>query len=108
MPLPVLDLSTFIRWAADRIVDAAKWVATKALIVAILFVLLPIAFWNLRVFIFNKIIPMILGYLNFDPVVLEYTGIAGFFASELKFDLCLGVLLAGLASRMAIRLIARI
>jgi hypothetical protein len=86
-------------------VQALKWLAVKAMIGIFLFLVLPLALWNARVFLFDKVMPYILDSLDFEPIAYEFIGVAGWFLSQLKLDICLGIVFAGYLTRFFLSLV---
>lgn len=98
--IPVFDISRAIEWIKNAAADVIKYLALKALLIALIYTLLPIALYKGWLIIQEKV----LGYLSanvggFQSTMLQYTGIAGWLADQLRFAECFTVLISGLTAR---------
>ena len=99
--IPVFDISRAIGWFKTAAADVIKFLALKALLVAIIFTLVPIALYKGWLLIQEKLFAFITTNMGNDwsGTIVSFTGIGGWLADQLRFQECFAVLVSALSVR---------
>lgn len=103
MGLPVFDLSSVIKFGAETARASAYWLATKVFVYAFSFVALPLILFNVWLYVGEKILTAVAGFLSqqsfYSGAIVDLTGLAGWLGQCLRFSDCLSVLLTAATVR---------
>ena len=98
--IPVFDVSRVIGWIKTAAAETIKFIALKALLVALIFTLLPIAIYNGWLFLQEKILAFLSSSSgSWEGTIVTFTGLGGWIAEQLRFTECFSVLVSGLTFR---------
>ena len=99
--IPVFDVSRAIGWIKTAAAETIKFIALKALLVALIFTLLPIAMYKGWLFLQEKILTYLSSTApgSWEGAIVTFTGLGGWIAEQLRFTECFSVLVSALTFR---------
>lgn len=102
--IPVFDTSRIIGWVKTAAADVIKFVALKALLIAIVFTLVPIALYKGWLLIHEKLFAYITTNMGdaWTGTVINLTGLAGWLADQMRFQECFVILVSALTCRFVL------
>lgn len=84
---------------------AARWLAAKAVAYALVVVILPVVLWNLGVDWIEAVLNWAIGQLPADSFIADLSGLAGWFAVQLKLTQAVQVIVNALVVRLVLGLV---
>ena len=104
--IPVIDLTRIIGWVKTAAADALKWVAFRALMIALIGTLLPIAIYSGWLLIQEQVFTFISSHLSSGSSIQSFSfqivGLGAWLAICLKFPACLSVMMSGAAIKFVL------
>ncbi len=102
--IPVFDISRIVGWIKTATADVIKFIALKALLVALIFTLVPIALYKGWLLIQEKLFAFISSNMGdaWTGTIVSFTGIGGWLADQLRFQECFAVLVSALSFRFVL------
>lgn len=82
--------------------SVAKFLATKAILVFLFVVVLPIILWNVSMEISTAVFDWAFANLPIPPTVQSFTGLAGWFLATAQIPQSISVIVSALAGRFVI------
>ena len=118
MPLPAVIaavvgtdiLSRAFGTAKQIAIETAKWIAFKGLVYLIVFTVVPVLLYNILTGLMFDLLDYGLNYIagsGFDQsnLVIQFTGIAGWIATQISLPQCLSIFMSAVAVRFVLNAI---
>lgn len=99
--IPVFDVSRAVGWLKTAAADTIKFIALKALLVALVFTVLPIALYKGWLLVQEKLFAYLSANMGdtWTGTMVPLTGLGAWIADNLRFQECFMVLASALSVR---------
>lgn len=104
--IPVIDISRVIGWGKTAAADVIKWIALKALLIALITTVLPLSIYAGWMLIQSQVMIYVNDNMStaggFESVTFQLVGLGAWLATCLQFPACLSVVMSGSAVKFVL------
>jgi hypothetical protein len=112
MGIPVFDISRLIEWGIKGIATGFLWIAAKVVLSGLILTFVPLAIYyaitKLAEHTFNAASGMAPTGGMWDGAIIQYSGLAGWLATQLRMPECFALYMGAIAVSFALSFLRKV